>query len=191
MNTTPTTPFNRAARRRATIYIAVLAVSMFVAVIGLSALTLTRIQNRTVTGTEDAVKARFYAQSVVELALFYVNTDADWRNNYVTDVWTPNTPMGPATLSFKLVDEQDGDLADSPTDPVRLHGAAAVDNAVRIFSLLLEAQSPVNLLTNADMEDGTTDWFVPAAAADLDSKTDNPHGGVAYIRVENRDNSSA
>ncbi len=127
-------------RRRGSAYISLLGVSMIVTVIGLSALLGTRVELRTAGLTEAATQARYSAASGLELVLLRIATDPKWRTTYSNDTWTAEETILDVAFSFKLVDEQDGDLANDLTQPVRLFAKAIVGDAVRIYSVLLEAE---------------------------------------------------
>src|SRR5438552_17323152 len=45
--------------------------------------------------------------------------------------------LGHGTISFKSVDENDGSLANSNSDPVRVYGFGQVNNTIRIYSAML------------------------------------------------------
>lgn len=120
---------------------AVLGVAMIVAVIGASALWATRIRRHTAGLAEAAMKARFFAPSAIDLALFSISQDPDWRTNHVHDTWTPETTIHDVNFTYKLVDENDGDLQNDSTQPVRLNAKATVGDAVRINSVLIEQSS--------------------------------------------------
>ena len=132
--------------------------SIYVLVLGVSTLALSRIQTRISGAQLPAAKARFAAQSLIEVALLRIANDPDWRSTYVHEVWTDEETVGDALGAYKLVDELDGDLANGPTDPVRLYAKATVGEAVRLCSVELTPAETPNLLANPGFEDGTTDW---------------------------------
>jgi hypothetical protein len=68
--------------------------------------------------------------------------------------------------------------------PVRLVGQATVRDAVRIYSTLLRPLVPANLVTNGDIEAGTTDWT--GYDCGLDARTDGPHAGLTCLSVRDR-----
>jgi hypothetical protein len=110
--------FNVQTRRRGSAYVLVLGISLLVGVIGVAALTAVRVQIRTAANTSDSEEARIYAQSGVELARLWVNDDVtDWRTKRVSGAPT-TLPLGSGTVSVTLTDPVDGDLANSPLDPV-------------------------------------------------------------------------
>ncbi len=142
-------------RCRGSAYVLVLMVSVFVAVVGLSAMTAGRIQTRTANASQDAAKAGYYAQSMVDLGLYKAMTTPGWRTTHTNDTWTPDYTWGEAIVTYKFVDEIDGDLANDPTQPVRLYGKTTVNNTVRIYSVKLlqpggATESPEMLLNSWD-----------------------------------------
>jgi len=77
-------------------YVAVLMTATIVAVIGISALTITRIELRSAEGAKDTIEARFYAQSALEISSYLINNDRNWRTNYSKRIYSlllePPTP---------------------------------------------------------------------------------------------------
>ena len=127
-----------ARRRRGSAYILVLGTAMIVTTIGMSSLLLMRVHTHVANASQDEVKARFYGPSVADYATFRIAGDANWRNTYTSDLWTPQITVGEMKFRCKLVDEADGDLADDDYQPVRLYSEATVGSAVRIYSVVLE-----------------------------------------------------
>lgn len=109
-------------RRRGSMYVAVLGCAMIVAVIGLSALTMTRIERSFADGTADFAQARLYAQSAVEMGLLRIKNNPDWRTTYPSGVWETSQPIGTGTYTLEGVDPNDNNLKDLDTDPVVLTG---------------------------------------------------------------------
>jgi hypothetical protein len=174
-------------------YLAVLMTALIVAVIGLSGLTLSRIQLRSAEGEREIVSARLYAQSAIEMALLAINDDPDWRTTYTHDVWTAARSIGEGTYAWKLVDEKNGDLAKDPSAPVRLYGLGNAGDALRLYSVLIQEPrtgAGSNLLSNPGMENGTTDWL-ELGDCDLEARDDGPRTGTWYLKVKNRDNWSS
>lgn len=127
-----------------------------------------------------------FAQAVLDLALFRLAGDPNWRSTHTHDTWTSEQTVGDVSFSYKLCDEQDADLANDLTQPVRLHARATAGDAVRIYSVLLQPTGVYNLLTNADMESGTTGWK-DWGDCDLEADTSDPHGGATCVLVKKRD----
>ena len=170
--------------RRGNVYVAVLSIGLVVAIIGLSALVLARSQFQGMRLNEDAVKADFAAQTMTDVTVFRLANNSNWRATHTHDTWTSNEVVGDATFRYKLVDEIDGNLANDPNQPVRLYGQATVGETVRIYSVLLARGTIINLVTNADLENGTTDWT--SYYCTLESRTDSPRSGAACLLVKNR-----
>ena len=158
MTATRTASRRDASRREGSIYLLVLCSALLVGTIGLSALLAVRIQRRTEAASEAAVKARVYAQAVIDLVHARIEADAEWRDTYDDDKWTDEESWGECTFCFKLDDEEDGSLDDDPSQSIRLHAKATVGSAVRIYSVVLRPADAPNLLANHGFEDGTTDW---------------------------------
>ncbi len=175
--------------RRGTVYIAVLGISLLVVIIGLSTLLAVRVERRAASATEAAVQARLGAESVTDLALCWITADSNWRSTYTSGTWAAAQTVDGTTFSLKLVDELDGNLANDPTQPVRLYGKAVAGEAARISSLQLTPRPVVNLLPNADMEAGTTNWN--SWNCSLTVRTSEQHGGAKCLLIAPRYSSDA
>jgi len=116
----------------------VLMVSMIVTVIGLSAITVTRIQRRSFEGTHDASIARDYAQSAIDIAMLKIKQDANWRTTYTHDTWVADQTIGRGTFRWKLVDQVDTDLNNDSTHPARLVAWGMCGNTTQKVSVYLE-----------------------------------------------------
>jgi len=176
--------------RRGSIYLATLGTAVIVTIIGLSALLVARVHRATAAAVEDATRARIAADCAVDVMIFRLAGQSDWRDVLENDVWTSEEIAGDATVSYKLVDEIDGDLSNDDTQPVRLYAKARVGRAVRICSVLLNPPDWDNILTNGDMESGTAGWS-GQGLCDLLSTSTSPHGGNACLYVRDRTSSSA
>jgi hypothetical protein len=166
-------------------YVAVLMTATIVAVIGISALTITRVELRSGEGTKDMIEARFYAQSAVEMGAFSINDDPTWRTTYSNDTWVAEQPIGNGTYTWKLVDEQDADLGNDPSQPVRLYGKGTAGDAVRIYSMLVDTEVDTpNLVRNPGMEGGTTGWS--GHDCTVAQYTLSAHSGSKSLEAKNR-----
>src|SRR5206468_12727179 len=65
------------------------------------------------------------------------NNDSNWRTTYTSGSMTTGKSLGHGTISFKLIDENDGSLANNTSDSVRVWGIGQVNNTVRVYSALL------------------------------------------------------
>ena len=186
----PGSPARRPRRpRRGSAYVVVLGAAMIVTVLGFSAVQATRVQRRASAGDEAAVKARFYAESTIDVVRYRLDNSPTWRSIAINNAWTPLEVVGEATLSYRVVDEGDANLTNNATDPVRLTAKATVGNTMRMFSVLLQPQqsASVNLLANADMENGTSSWYL-AGTGNVASSSTDPHGGASCLDVYGRAN---
>ena len=125
-------------KRRGSTYLLVLGVSMVVTVIGLSALTVVRVDARGVRAWRDCSEARVLAFSAAEHALNKINTTNDWRS--VFDGATVEKSFGRGTFRWRVVDEDDGDLADDDLDPATIIATGTVNDASHTLSLRVTAE---------------------------------------------------
>ena len=150
---------------------------------------LARNELRAASMAQNAVQADIGAQSLADLATYWVANDQWWRTNYTNNTWTTPQTVGGVSFTYKLIDELDGNLADDPNEPVRLYGKATVGDAVRIYSVRLNPRPVTNLLSNAGMESGTPQWS--AFNCTIESRSDDAHSGNKSLLVKSRTSSSA
>lgn len=137
-------------RRRGSAYVWVLATSMLLAVVGFGAVTVQRIRVRQLNMSLDSEEAGSLATSAVEHALAVINNTPEWRTRYTSGVPISPVTLGRGTFQWKIVDEGDGDLADSPQDSARLYGIGRAGRACRMFSVLLAPNAePLSCLDGA------------------------------------------
>jgi hypothetical protein len=121
---------------------------------GATVLTMAQVNGRVSGQNADAVEAGVLAQSAVEYALLQINTDSSWRTDYNSgDTQGPWT-LGNGAVSFKLVDEVDGNLANAADDPVRIYGIGKVRNATRMYSVSAGTSQSLNCLSVASASAG-------------------------------------
>ena len=96
-------------RRRAAMYMIVLATAMLVTVIGLGGLMTARTQFHIGQANNQAMQARFYAQSAIDLGIHELSTDASWRTNLANDTWEADRALDVGLFRWKPVDELDAD----------------------------------------------------------------------------------
>jgi hypothetical protein len=116
----------RFARRRGTLYIAVLGTSMLVTVIGLSALLAVQAQRRAARGDVDFATARLHAQAAIDLGVLAAQRDPAWRSKKPNGLWFGPVSVGNGTVSLYGQDRVDGDLADSASEPLVFTGVGEV-----------------------------------------------------------------
>ena len=174
-------------------YVIVLATASLVMVIGLTGLSLTRLHVKTAAQTNDWMEAWVLAeaaaeQALVELDALTVNGIPIWRIVYTSGVDAFTGHLGRGTLSWRLIDEIDNNLANDEAQPVRLYGIGQVGQAVRVSSVLLQrVGTGSNLLQNGDIETGASQW--DGDGCSLSIETVNLHGGLKSLEVKNRNSS--
>jgi len=130
--------------RRGSAYVAVLAASVLVIIIGLGALTATRLAAQTATLNNDAADARLLARSAVELALLHVQDhSAAWRQDFADEAVLQDVPLGRGHVSIYAYDPDDGDLLDDATDPVVIRGEGRIDEARALIETRIDADGVV------------------------------------------------
>ena len=106
------------ARCRGTSHVMILACSTVLMVIGLSAVTVSRVNTHATVQANHWGEAQTLAMSAMEHALATMNDDDDWRNTLQGE--TVTRTMSGATLSWQVVDEADGDLTDDASESATL-----------------------------------------------------------------------
>lgn len=121
--TLPGTPIPARHRgRRASTYILVLGVSLIVGVLGLAALANVRIQRRNALDVGAVSDAQRYSRVAINMALFQMQHDPDWRRKMQDGEWENDQVVGDGTYGFRAFDPVDDDLTDSDYDPVVIVG---------------------------------------------------------------------
>lgn len=171
--------------RRGSIYVAVLLLGMTAMLIGLSGLTISRLTLRSQSDVERVAQAAQHAESAVALAVRRLVTEPNWRTDYGNDVWIPLGTLDGCTLSFKLVDPIDGNLANDPSQAVHVYGRAVSGDAVRVLRVTVEPRpSARNMLRNPGFEDGLTAWKSDGSCTL--SISAGQQSGTACLNVTNR-----
>ncbi|MCK4343308.1 MAG: hypothetical protein KAY37_16460 [Phycisphaerae bacterium] len=111
-----------AHRRCASVYVMVFSSALLVTLIGVSAVLAVRVRHRSIQGDKSFIAARGYAQSAVDLGLYTIANDPDWRTNYPNGAWFSDRSLGNGSITLTGVDPDDGDLSDSEGDSLVLVG---------------------------------------------------------------------
>ena len=128
------------ANHQGTIYLTVLGVSVMVALIGLTGLTLTRLERRTGEATGRGVQADALVRSALELGLLAAR-GGSWRSDHTSGAWTAAASLGSGTVRYRFIDEADGSLTDNGSEPVLLQAEGTVGRAVRVLSARLDVDT--------------------------------------------------
>lgn len=126
-------------RRRGSIYIAVLGVSVMVTVIGIGALNHVRVERRIAVAATQLQQARLNARAGVDLMLDTMRSSSDsWRNKFLAlDAETVDPGLDitlPAgRVNITLTDPVDGVLDNNPYDPALIRATGIVGDARQIY----------------------------------------------------------
>jgi len=134
------------ARRRGSIYIAVLGAAMIVLTLAVGGILAARTQARSADSLGDAAAARLAAQSALELARLWISQDPNWRSTRPNGTWASGLSLGGASISISAQDPIDNNLANRPHDPVVLSAVGQKGASTHRLSITLNA-SPQPLST--------------------------------------------
>ncbi len=131
-------------RRRGSVYALVLGIAILVTVVGIGALSVTRLNARAATASDDWNEAGILAFSACEQALAKLNTVAaaapyTWRASYTSGTPVAAVTMGRGTYQWELVDPSDANLANDYTQSFTLYGIGRVGKATRVYSVTVNA----------------------------------------------------
>lgn len=109
-------------QRKAMSYVLVLGTAMVITIIGISALSTMRLRLRATKNSMDFLQTRLYAQSAIDMGLFYIENTPEWRTLRTSGLWVDRVPIGNGFYSVMGIDPNDNDLSNSAIDPVILTG---------------------------------------------------------------------
>lgn len=141
---------------------------MLVTVVGLSALMATRIERRSAQDIGDLAKARFHARSGIEMGLFRIGADPNWRTNRSSGIWEMGKPVGTGSYTLSGVDPNDGDLSNNAADPLVLTGIGMQGDARFTISVRLDPFGPPGM-DFLDSAVHTSTWLNVTAAVTADA----------------------
>jgi len=118
------------SRSGAAIYIAVVFNALLVGLLGLSALSIVRIERRQSIACSDQMIARENASSAVAAALARIKADPGWRTTFTHNVESAPFDLAAGSASFRLVDLVDTSLGNNPRHAVAIDGIGRSGNAV-------------------------------------------------------------
>jgi hypothetical protein len=111
-------------------YVAVLAVTGMLVLMGLAGVAALRAQRATAWLHRDTQMARELAVSAAELVLEGMRANPRWRDERGGGVWIDERRVSEeATVSAGVRDDVDGDIGDDPEDAVRVVGVGHVNGA--------------------------------------------------------------
>ncbi len=138
------------SRRRASVYLAVLSISMLVTVAGVGALLAARSQLSRAVVANDVIDAQLNAQSGIEIARAWVANDPNWRSTRASGIWSNALTLGEGTVTISGIDPNDNDLDNRPCDSVVLRAVGQKGEARHIAEATLTAHAtPLDALKYA------------------------------------------
>src|SRR4051812_45934562 len=81
-------------RRKGSVYVLIIGVSMLAATITIAASLAGRAQSRALDGANNAAEARLYAQAAIDLGRLYIKQDSSWRANRTNGRWINGLAIG-------------------------------------------------------------------------------------------------
>src|SRR5436305_5822635 len=110
-------------RGRGVAYVFIIGLGILLAAACYGMLTVTRLAGRSYQQARDMRDAEVLAESAVQrAAALLAKNPTTWRTTYANNVETTQVAVGRGTVSFKLVDEGDANLANNAFDNVRVYG---------------------------------------------------------------------
>jgi Tfp pilus assembly protein PilX len=135
--------------RRGGVYLAVLGSAMVVVILGLSMMSVARLEQLASGAAGDSVKARSYAESAVELGMLEIQRNLLWRVK-ANGAWETNRPIGDGAYTLEVTDPIDGNLANDSRDPVVVRGTGLKGQARHILEVtMVDTGDPVKSLSSA------------------------------------------
>jgi len=122
-----------AADRQGSAYVMILGVSMILTVIGLSAVAVCRINGRMVRSDSGWAESQVLAFSAAEHALARIAEEPEWRSRFAGSPMSVD--FGRGTMTWELIDENDGDLADNRADAFAIVARGSVGQAAYALKL--------------------------------------------------------
>lgn len=93
---------------------------MLVAVIGMGALYVARVQTRLGRNDSDFAVARLCAHAGLEVAMLRIQQDLNWRTDLGNGTWFNSVPLNQGSFSVSASDPLSGNVAAPSSDPVVL-----------------------------------------------------------------------
>jgi len=122
-------------RRRGTIYIITLGLSLITATLATAGLLAVRAQRNRSDLLQHMVQARLNARSALETALLRIADTGTWRADLANA-----TPAGDAASGFTVIDPVDGSLEDDPLDRIVIAATGVSGPATQKIEVRLKAR---------------------------------------------------
>ncbi len=115
-----------------------LGTALIVAMLGAAALLAVRTQRRQTDLSGDILQANLNAQTGLEMALFRINENTNWRTMLTDGTWELSAIALTGTYSFVGIDPDDGDLSNDSLDPVLITATGTCGSANQKVALRLK-----------------------------------------------------
>jgi hypothetical protein len=162
---------------------------MIVAVLGLAALSLVRVQRLQTDGGSDMRNAQAYAKVALDMAWYRVQNDSSWRSKMASGTWSTDQAIGDGYYSFTATDPIDGNLTNSDVHPVVIVGVGKSGKATQKLQMEIRALQPgircLEPMVHADNNlkfDGGTVTSDQMVSANHDAEVKN--NAQAYTNAE-------
>jgi hypothetical protein len=143
--------------RRGSAYLVTLGVSLIVSTVALSGALAVRVQLQQSNFSDDVVQAGLNARAGLDMALYRINHDASWRSH--ASNWATDQTLAVGTYNFTMTDPTDGNLTDTPTDPVVVVSTGKSGSTVQKLRARLAATTPgYDCLKSAAHSGLATQW---------------------------------
>ena len=190
--TTRPSPPPAAGRSHGSAYVFVLGITLIVTVLGMGALTLTRVTARTTADGNDWETAGALAFSATEQAISYLNAAAaanptGWRTSYVNKQTAFTQTVGRGQFYWALKDEVDNQLGTEYLHAFRIYGIGKVGTVTRVYSVQVSpGGSPLDVLRTAVHSSGavTLAGIVQAANGPISSNGNVSLSGTVNGAIE-------
>lgn len=123
--------------RRGTIYVAVMGVTLIVAIMASVGMVVVRLENRIIQANAQQQKARLLAQSGVEYAVNWIQNEPNWRTLVNNSSESAQYTYGGGTFSWRAIDS-DGSFSDDLRESIEIQGIGRSGDAVVVESVTLE-----------------------------------------------------
>ena len=169
-------PVSASHPRRGTTYVFVLGITMIITVLGMGALTLSRVASRQAVDGNDWETAGTLAFSATEHALASLNAAAAaspgaWRTSYTSGQTAFTQVLGRGRFSWAIKDEVDGNLGNDYLQSFRVYGIGKVGAVTRVYSVQVgPSGSPLDVLRTA---------VHSSVSVSLTGKTMNNYGPIS------------
>lgn len=146
----------KSCRRKGSAYLLVLVAVLVTVAIGVTGSMVHKSRRERLSRASEIERAKAIAQSGLELAVAYMQSDASWRKLRGLGVWTNDEPMMGGRLTVTAVDP-DGSATDDSTDDITLVSEGAFGRARQsVSATFTPVPLPMDCLSYASSSVGNT-----------------------------------